>query len=65
VRPAGKFQWQKGNLIGRGAIGKVYQAMDSATGAVMAVKQVVIANDNQVKWFPSLGPNSDPCSTQP
>ena len=33
------FKWKRGNLIGRGAFGSVYQAMLS-TGMIIAVKQV-------------------------
>ncbi len=34
-----QFRWKRGNLIGKGAFGSVYQAMLS-TGAIIAVKQI-------------------------
>uniref|UniRef100_A0A7S4KXI6 Protein kinase domain-containing protein n=1 Tax=Guillardia theta TaxID=55529 RepID=A0A7S4KXI6_GUITH len=35
-----KFRWKKGELIGHGAIGKVYMGLNFETGEMMAVKQV-------------------------
>jgi len=34
--------WQKGELLGQGAFGKVYAAIDSTTGKWLAVKQVKV-----------------------
>ena len=34
-----RFKWKRGNLIGKGAFGLVYQAMLS-TGQIIAVKQI-------------------------
>jgi hypothetical protein len=34
-----QFRWKRGNLIGKGAFGSVYQAMLS-TGVIIAVKQI-------------------------
>eukprot|EP00960_Hanusia_phi_P064941 765962-Hanusia_phi.AAC.4 len=36
-----KFRWKKGELIGHGAIGKVYMGLNFETGEMMAVKQVL------------------------
>lgn len=36
----GTIKWMKGALIGAGSFGKVYLAMDSQSGLLMAVKQV-------------------------
>lgn len=38
--PNTKMQWMRGNLIGRGSFGKVYHALNIATGDWIAVKQV-------------------------
>jgi serine/threonine protein kinase len=37
-----KFQWMKGELIGRGSHGKVYLGFNVTTGELLAVKQVEI-----------------------
>jgi len=34
--------WRKGGLIGQGAFGKVYEAMNTRTGELIAVKQVTL-----------------------
>ena len=34
-----QFKWKRGNMIGKGAFGSVFQAMLS-TGAIIAVKQI-------------------------
>lgn len=43
---AGVRSWQRGRLLGRGSYGKVYGAMDLATGRWFAVKQVRIGGDD-------------------
>lgn len=35
-----KFQWMRGELLGKGSYGKVYLALNATTGEIMAVKQV-------------------------
>jgi len=37
-----KIEWRRGGLIGVGAFGKVYEAMDVKTGTLIAVKQVTL-----------------------
>ncbi|KAJ3119603.1 hypothetical protein HK098_005309 [Nowakowskiella sp. JEL0407] len=39
------IRWKQGNLIGQGAFGKVYHALNLDTGEIMAVKQVVLGGD--------------------
>lgn len=38
-----KFQWMRGNLIGRGSFGRVYHALNIAAGEWIAVKQLDMA----------------------
>ena len=38
------IDWKRGDLLGVGTFGRVYQAMDSLSGALIAVKQVPSAN---------------------
>lgn len=39
------ISWKKGELLGTGAFGCVYQALNLDTGQLMAVKQVLLRND--------------------
>jgi len=41
-RPGTGFRWTRGQLLGQGSFGTVYQALNQATGEIMAVKQVHI-----------------------
>jgi serine/threonine protein kinase len=45
--PLGKIEWKKGELIGKGSFGKVYMAMNSATGELIAVKQVKLSTSEE------------------
>jgi len=38
----GAFTWVRGELIGRGSLGSVWKALNSRTGELMAVKEVVL-----------------------
>jgi len=38
------LEWRRGELIGAGAIGKVYMALNLNTGKIMAVKQVTLVS---------------------
>ena len=38
-----KYRWKKGEMIGHGAIGKVYMGLNFDTGEMMAVKQIQLA----------------------
>jgi len=37
-----RFQWVRGELIGRGSLGSVWKVLDRSTGQLMAVKEVMI-----------------------
>ena len=37
--------WRKGNLIGEGAYGKVYECLNIETGEILAVKHVELSGD--------------------
>jgi len=43
-----KFKWVRGEAIGRGSLGLVFQALDQTTGYVMAVKQVFLNCEEDV-----------------
>ena len=40
------IRWKKGQMIGKGAYGTVYMAMNEDTGQLMAMKEVVFADDD-------------------
>jgi len=42
-----KFTWVRGDLIGRGSLGKVFKALDQSSGRIMAVKEVIISATDQ------------------
>jgi serine/threonine protein kinase len=46
-----KINWQKGELLGVGAFGRVYMALDVDTGGLLAVKQVTLAGNPQDAKF--------------
>ena len=41
-----KIKWQQGKLIGQGAFGKVFHGLNTETGEILAVKQVVIGSSD-------------------
>lgn len=45
AKPQQPIRWQLGGLIGEGGFGKVYMGMNLDTGEIMAVKQVVLAEN--------------------
>ena len=47
------FQWKRGDLIGEGAFGSVYQAM-LRTGGIIAVKQIEMEESNSKKAYNSI-----------
>jgi len=50
-------RWKRGTLLGAGAFGQVYKAMDLDTGIVLAVKQVELTpegDDSNMKELQSL-----------
>jgi len=38
-----RFTWTRGDTIGRGALGRVFKALDQATGQMLAVKEVLVS----------------------
>jgi hypothetical protein len=46
-----KIRWQKGELLGVGAFGKVYLALDVDTGQLLAVKQVTLGGQPNSSKF--------------
>ena len=40
------FQWKRGDLLGQGAYGKVFQGLDTNTGVMMAVKEMTFTKDS-------------------
>lgn len=47
--PIVPFSWTKGDLIGIGAFGRVYTALNNETGELVAVKQVSFAKDEALQ----------------
>ncbi|RUS14518.1 hypothetical protein BC937DRAFT_93698 [Endogone sp. FLAS-F59071] len=47
-----KYKWIRGELIGKGSFGRVYHALNVATGEMMAVKQVEIPKTEADKLSP-------------
>jgi serine/threonine protein kinase len=47
--PEVPFSWTKGELIGIGAFGRVYTALNNETGELVAVKQVPFAKDEALQ----------------
>jgi len=45
------FCWSRGELIGRGSLGSVWQAMDQRTGRMMAVKEVLLQSGEEDDRF--------------
>jgi hypothetical protein len=47
LQEVGIIKWEKGSLIGQGGFGKVYHALNTETGEIMAVKQVLVGPENK------------------
>lgn len=48
-RPKQVGAWRRGELIGQGAFGKVYQGLELETGSLVAVKQIVVTMDADMR----------------
>lgn len=48
-QPPQPFSWTKGELIGIGAFGRVFSALNNVTGELVAVKQVSFAKDEALQ----------------
>jgi serine/threonine protein kinase len=44
-----EIRWQRGNLIGTGAFGKVYHGLNLHTGQMLAIKQIAISAQTDQK----------------
>lgn len=51
-----KFSWVRGEMIGRGALGRVFKALDQSTGQLLAVKEVLVncADEDDNKFIQDL-----------
>lgn len=51
-----KFTWVRGKMIGRGSLGRVFKALDTKTGMILAVKEVPIdlRNEGDRKYVEDL-----------
>ena len=47
--PMEPIRWQKGNVLGQGAFGKVYMGLNEDTGEMIAIKQIPIGNDEALE----------------
>lgn len=50
-----KFNWIKGDVIGKGAFGIVYKAFDKTTGEIIAVKEISLISKKHKKFSPRKG----------
>ena len=48
-RPKQVGAWRRGELIGQGAFGKVYQGLELETGSLVAVKQIIVTMDDDMR----------------
>eukprot|EP00931_Biecheleriopsis_adriatica_P007106 TRINITY_DN10841_c0_g1_i2.p1 TRINITY_DN10841_c0_g1~~TRINITY_DN10841_c0_g1_i2.p1 ORF type:complete len:355 (+),score=59.55 TRINITY_DN10841_c0_g1_i2:69-1067(+) len=48
VGPQSGMKWVRGEAVGRGSLGTVYQAMDQQTGQLIAVKEVAINSSDSM-----------------
>lgn len=57
IQESGTKKWKKGELLGKGAFGKVFLGMDTETGELLAVKQVSLnsstSNEQQIRSLQS------------
>ena len=53
------FKWKKGELLGEGAYGKVYAALNEENGELMAVKEIRAP----AQLCPGVWANNGPCSS--
>lgn len=56
--PEAPINWQRGELIGAGAFGRVYLGMNEDTGELMAVKQVGESRISRTDVGVQLGSNT-------
>jgi len=58
------MKWVRGDIIGRGSLGSVFQALDQASGHIFAVKEVLIntSDDHDMKFKAALENEIKICS---